>query len=184
MGDYQIRDLLRGPSLVSLVRLPLAGLFVAVSDRPEAASAVMLASGISDVIDGFWARHFDRATPTGAVVDGAADKAFAATVVVTLLVQGRLDPWGAIALGVREALELPLVVWWGTHRAQRKARAEDPQANWMGKAATVLQFAAVVATLYQSPLAAPLLMVTFALGVLAAARYWQRELSAAPPWKP
>ncbi len=39
--------------------------------------------------------------------------------------------------------ELPLVAWWALHEDGRRARAEDPRANWVGKAATVCQFLAI-----------------------------------------
>ena len=70
MGHYQVRDLFLVPSLVSLLRLPLAALFVLASDEAGPACVVICVSGVTDIVDGAWARHFHQATPTGAVVDG------------------------------------------------------------------------------------------------------------------
>lgn len=181
MGHYELRHLFLGPSLVSLLRIPLAGLFVLVVDRPWLALLVLVAAGGSDLIDGAWARRTGQATATGAVVDGVTDKLFVGVVVFTLLWQGHVGWLGALALGARDGVELPLVVWWGTQRHRRRARAEDPRANGAGKLATVFQFATVVALLYRVPGAHSLLIVTALAGTLAGALYWRRELSIQPP---
>jgi phosphatidylglycerophosphate synthase len=176
MGDYRARDLLLWPNLVSLARLPLAVSFALLATDAVRAVSILLASAATDVLDGWLARRLGQATPTGAVVDAVADKAFAAVVIGTLLVDGRLSVPAALMLGARELGELPLVAWWSVHRARRRARAEDPAANWLGKVATVCQFVGVVAIIAQSPLAWPLLVVTACAGVVAAFSYWRREL--------
>ncbi len=177
MGRYRARDLLLTPSLISLLRLPLAWIFVQVADRPVAALSVLFLGGLSDVIDGWWARSTNQATPTGAVVDGVTDKAFAATVVVTLMFHYELSCYGVVALAAREILELPLVLWWALHRAQRHAKALAPKANWLGKLATVVQFVVVVAVLLGQSWTTPLFWLCGAVGTLAASIYWRRELA-------
>ena len=175
MGRYRARDLLLPPNLVSFLRLPLAVLFVYVVDEPQLALVTLFASGATDVVDGFLARRLKQATPTGAVVDGVFDKIFAATVIATLIVNYRLAWPMALLLGTREIGELPLVVWWMLRKDRRQARAEDPRANWLGKAVTVSQFASVAAVLSGSPLELASLSTTAILGVVAAVLYWRRE---------
>lgn len=176
MGRYQARDLLLLPNLVSFLRLPLAILFVYVVDEPELALATLIASAATDIVDGFLARKLGQATATGAVVDAVLDKVFAATVIATLIIEARLAWPMAVLLGTREIGELPLVLWWLFRRDKRQARAEDPRANWLGKAVTVLQFASVAAILSRSALELPMLLATAAAGVVAARVYWKREL--------
>ncbi|HWA70818.1 MAG TPA: CDP-alcohol phosphatidyltransferase family protein [Polyangiaceae bacterium] len=176
MGRYRARDLLLPPNLVSFLRLPLAVLFVYVVDEPQLALVTLFASGATDVVDGFLARRLKQATPTGAVVDAVFDKIFAATVIVTLIVNSRLAWPMALLLGTREIGELPLVVWWMLRKDRRQARAEDPRANWLGKAVTVLQFASVAAVLQGSFLETPTLAATAVAGTIAAFFYWKREL--------
>jgi phosphatidylglycerophosphate synthase len=81
MGAYRARDLLRVPSLLSLARLPLAAAFVLLVDRPPVLVLVLVAAGVTDVLDGWYARRFDQVTATGAVVDPITDKLFVLTVV-------------------------------------------------------------------------------------------------------
>ncbi len=177
MGRYRARDLWLWPNLVSLLRVPLALLFPWVVEWPFLALVVLGMAGASDVLDGFLARRLGQATATGAVIDGLTDKAFAASVVATLYFTERVDEVALLMLGAREIGELPLVLWWALSRHRRRARAEEPKANALGKAATVSQFAAVAACLLGSPLLPTLLPVTAAVGTLAAVSYWRRELA-------
>ncbi len=178
MGHYRARDLLLVPSLLSLARLPLAALFVAYVSNPVLALGVLALAGLSDVLDGWYARHFHQATATGAVVDGATDKMFVAVVVVALVGQRAFQWHEALLLATREIVELPLVVWWMFHRRRRQEKAEDPKANYLGKAVTVMQFAAVATALFHHPLRFVWLYAVALSGVLAAALYWKRELEA------
>jgi cardiolipin synthase len=178
MGRYRARDLLLVPSLLSLSRLPLAVAFCLTLKRPAVALFVLALAGLSDGLDGDYARKLGQATPTGAVVDGVTDKLFVGTVVVALVVRGTFSLPEALVLALRELVELPLVFWWALHRKQRKARAEDPEANHLGKLATVLAFATIAAALFLSPLRLPLLLATGAVGLVAAIAYFRRELRA------
>ena len=177
MRDYTARDLLLPPTLVSLLRVPLAFAFTTVIERPWVALAVLALAAFTDVIDGWLARRLGQATPVGAVVDGVLDKLFAAIVIGSLLVSGHVSPLEACLLGIRELGELPLVVWWATHQTQRRARADQPSANWLGKLATVFQFLAIGALLNESEASGVLLALTAAAGTASAASYWRRELA-------
>lgn len=178
MGRYRARDLLLAPSLLSFARIPLAAAFLWLAQRPSWALGVLLLAGITDVLDGHLARRLGQATPTGAVVDGVLDKVFAAVVIGGLIAQGRL-PWLAAALlATRELGELPLVAWWALHEDGRRARAEDPRANWLGKIATVCQFLAIAAVLIQGKPSYFWLALTAIMGAASAVAYWRRELGA------
>lgn len=176
MGRYRARDLLLPPSVVSLCRVPMAFAFPWVASDPWLALGLLAAAGASDVLDGYLARRLGQATATGAVVDGVTDKLFMLSVVGTLLVTDKLPLWGVLLLGARDLGEAPLVVWWMLSPPQRKIRAEDPKANVPGKVATVLQFAAVVASILRSPSLVPLLACAGIVGLGAAVSYWRREL--------
>lgn len=186
MGLYRARDLLLVPSLVSLARVPLAVAFPFVHDRPWVALAVLVAAGLSDLLDGWWARRFDQATATGAVVDPITDKIFVLTVVFTLMAVDKLSIVSVLLLSTREIGELPLVVWLSLSRDARQKRKDHPKANLPGKIATALQFATVVAALFGSPSTPLLVGVTAAAGVVAAVVYWAREArrGSGPPAAP
>ena len=175
-GRYRARDLLLPPSLMSFARLPLALAFVASVHRPPWALGVLALAGVTDVLDGYLARRLGQATPTGAVVDGVVDKLFAGAVIGSLVQHGSL-PWSAAGvLVIRELAELPLVAWWAMHRDGRRARAEDPRANWIGKAATVCQFTAIASALLRGEPSDVWLVLAGVMGGASAVGYWRREL--------
>lgn len=172
---YQLRDLLHVPGMLSLARVPLTGLFALVAREPWWALGVLGLAGLSDVLDGWWARHFRQTTPIGAVVDGATDKIFVLGVVITLVVTHHLAPWQAVVLGARdlgEALLAGVVLL----RRDAPARHQEQRADALGKATTVMQFAAVVLALWRSPATPWAVVLTGALGALTAVHYARRSL--------
>jgi len=173
---YQARHLLLPPTLLSLSRLGFAACFPWLSEEPRAALAVLALAGASDVLDGWLARRNGMVTATGAVVDGVTDKLFVLTVALTLLAKHHLSPAELLLLGTRELGELPLVVWLAVSPAVRRARIDSPRANGLGKAATVMQFASVAASLAGVRSLAIWLASTGLLGLVSAASYWHREL--------
>src|SRR5436190_966123 len=125
------------PGLLSLVRLPLAAAFPFALASPPAAAAVLVAAGLSDVLDGWYARRSGQVTPTGAILDPAMDKVFVATVGVTLLARGGLTLPQVLLLLARDALELPLVVWFAFDVPGFASGRKRVKANRLGKTATV-----------------------------------------------
>jgi cardiolipin synthase len=74
------------PNLISLGRLllvPLA-IWLILAGRYGVAFWVFIVAGVSDALDGFIAKHFDRRTRLGALLDPVADKALLVSVYVTL----------------------------------------------------------------------------------------------------
>lgn len=76
------------PNALSLVRILLVPVFVVlyVSDwaSDRWAFGVLLASGVTDVLDGFIARHFNQITECGKLLDPLSDKLTQIAVVVAL----------------------------------------------------------------------------------------------------
>lgn len=175
-GRYRARDLLLPPGLISLARVPLAAAFPFVAERPVASFAVLAAAGVSDLLDGWWARRFGQETPTGAVLDGVTDKLFALTVALTLLADGHLGVAGLLLLGARDLGEIPLAAWTARTRRGGAAAASLVHANVAGKIATVLQFAAVAMVLLHAPYSDAAIAAAGVAGTLAALSYWRRAL--------
>ncbi len=170
-----------GPCLLSASRVPLAAIFPLVIDSPLAALAVVVASGVTDVADGWLARRTGQVTATGAALDPVTDKIFVATVVVTLVLTRHLAPVDVLLLSSREIGELPLVLWVLYSRAARRQLTAQPMANVPGKAATALQFATIAAALFRSSVTPSLVYATAVAGVVAAISYWYRVLRISQP---
>lgn len=176
MPRYRLADLALLPNVLSALRLPLAVAFPFVVANPHAALGVLLASGLTDVLDGWLARRRGQVTAVGAVVDPIADKVFATTVVVTLLVRHQLPWWALPALLAREILEAPLVVWVLVSQSFRGARKAAARANVPGKLATTVQFVAVLAAIAAPEILDVALVASAIAGALAGVSYWHREL--------
>ena len=177
MSEYRVKDLILVPNLLSGARVPLAVAFPLASGNAPLALGILGFAGLTDVLDGWAARKLGQATPVGALVDGVSDKVFAASVLGTLVATGMLSPVAALLLATRELGELPLAV-----RVLMSKRARlteiDRKANRLGKVATVLEFATVLAVIASVPGKNVLLAATAVCGAAAAAGYWVREIRA------
>jgi cardiolipin synthase len=179
MGVYRARDLWTVPGILSLSRVPLAVAFPFALPRPLLALFVVLAAGLSDVLDGWYARRFGQVTATGTAVDPVTDKLFVLTVAISMVQAGLLSPLDVLVLSTREVAEAPLVVWIATSRSHRSARAKHPAANPPGKLATVFQFVAATAALFRLRYLPWLVAAAGLVGAVAAVVYWVRALRVA-----
>ena len=178
MHEYRIKDLVLVPNLLSAARVPLAVAFPLASGSAPLALGILGFAGLTDVLDGWAAHKLGQATPVGALVDGVSDKVFAASVLGTLVATGMLSPTAALLLATRELGELPLAVRVLTSKRARLTQI-DRKANRIGKVATVLEFATVLAVIANVPGKNVLLAATAVCGAAAAATYWLREVRAA-----
>jgi phosphatidylglycerophosphate synthase len=76
----------------------------------------------------------------------------------------------------RELAQLPLSLIYAAIPALRRWLQYDFRASVLGKAATVSQFAAIAALLFDSWLTRPLAWVAFVIGLLALADYLRRAV--------
>ena len=173
MTRYRARDLATVPGALSLVRIPLAAAFVLTARRSAAwGTGILLAAGLSDVLDGWYARRFGMTSATGAIIDPITDKLFVAAAAGSLLAARKLPPQALALMVTREIGELPLLFW----AARRRPRRVPPRANVLGKIATALQFAAITAAVVRSKLVRPVAVASGVAGLLAGLGYWMREL--------
>jgi cardiolipin synthase len=94
------------PNLISLARLLLVPvtIWLIIDDHYGIAFWVLVIAGISDALDGFIAKRFDRQTRIGALLDPAADKAMLVSVYVALGVAHQLWTWLVILVVFRDVL--------------------------------------------------------------------------------
>ncbi len=94
------------PNLITLARLlsvPLT-IWLIFEARFGVAFWVFVGAGLSDAVDGYIAKRFDRRTWIGAVLDPAADKAMLAGVYVSLGLTGQLPAWLVALVVLRDFL--------------------------------------------------------------------------------
>jgi cardiolipin synthase (CMP-forming) len=114
------------PNAVSILRILLVPVVVALvlvqtRSASYAATAVFVAGGLTDFLDGYLARRFGSSTLTGAWLDPLSDKLLVAAAVVALAAVSRFPVWAAAVIVVREAAVSILRAYVGTRRASMPA---------------------------------------------------------------
>lgn len=125
------------PNILSMVRIALIPLIVWLyhfKNDSAAAAVVVIASGVTDVVDGFIARKFNMISDLGKALDPVADKLTQTATLMCLLFQFPLMWLPLSLLVVKEFISgiWRLIVF---HRT-REVRG----AKWHGKVATVLLY--------------------------------------------
>jgi CDP-diacylglycerol--glycerol-3-phosphate 3-phosphatidyltransferase/cardiolipin synthase len=160
--------------LLTLLRLPLALLFVVVGDASVRLAILAVAAG-TDLLDGFLARRLGGSR-FGAFIDPVADKLFMLAAFIVVALSGTLT-WYEIA-GV---LLRDLVATIAFVVTSVSGRPMTIPARLGGKAVTVAQLLTLVAFLTESPLLRPLAWATAAVALYAIWDYNQAAPRAKRP---
>lgn len=122
------------PNILSMFRLALIPVFIVMYFREEYwfAVSIVAIAGLTDVVDGYIARHFNMITVLGKILDPLADKLMQVSVLICLAItHPMVRPMAAIHLA-KETAMLIGGVW--LFRKQRKPYS----ARWWGKMSTVV----------------------------------------------
>ena len=158
---------------LTLSRIPIALAVVAAYGDPARCVAWIVAAAATDAADGNVARWMQRRGHTrpdiGGWLDPLVDKLFVAIALAAIWYHTRaLD---VIALiGARELVLVPVAI---AYLARRRP-VRDLHADWLGKLATIAQFAALAVALALPARALVAAAVAGALGVAAAVHYAAR----------
>jgi phosphatidylglycerophosphate synthase len=178
-----LRQLTTPPNLMSLVRIPLAGMVWIAPTSTVWVLSLLALSALSDLLDGRMARA--RGVPgddLGAWLDPLCDKVFVGSALVAVWLTHGPVWWLGVLAATREFLLFPLVVARFVLPALRE-RHFRWKAKLLGKACTVAQFALFAAVLLDySPAWFPLALASAVLGAGASVQYALRawKISRAP----
>ncbi len=94
------------PNILTLVRILLTPVFVILllKDMFSTALLVFAAAGISDGLDGLFARYFNQRTVLGAYLDPAADKLLLTAAFITMAVLGIIPAWLMVIVVTRDVI--------------------------------------------------------------------------------
>lgn len=110
MKDWK-KELLTIPNLLSMFRLVLIPVYVAIyqgattSDGYFLAAAILAVSCLTDLIDGKIARHFNMVSAVGKILDPLADKATQFTLIVCLAAKHRIIRYMVALFLVKETFQ-------------------------------------------------------------------------------
>lgn len=158
------------PNALSAIRILCAGLFPFAT--VEGRLALIVIAAISDGLDGLLARALGGATWWGGLFDAGADKVFAVTVVVDLLVRGELAWWQMLLLLARDVVVMLILATAALMRRWDRIKAAAP--GMLGKLTTVALFVLLLALVGWpgwTAVTQPLLVVAMSLSVLAGLDY-------------
>lgn len=131
--------------MLSIFRLLLIPVFLVVyflfPEQAWWAAIIVVVSGLTDVADGIIARKFNQVTQLGKILDPLADKLTQASVVIALCIHHRELIFLAVVFCLKELFMLiggcVLV----------KSGKKIQSAKWFGKAATVVLYTVMFATI-------------------------------------
>jgi cardiolipin synthase (CMP-forming) len=182
------------PNAISLARLAGVPVFLWLVLGPRSqvadwwAVGLLVASGLSDWLDGKIARALNQVSRLGQLLDPAADRLYIVATVVALAVRGIIPWWLVIGLGAREFL-LAIVL------ALLRRRGWGPlQVSLIGKGATaclLYAFPLLFLGAHPASYAEFTRVVGWAFVIWGSALYWcaallyivqaRRLLAAGPP---
>lgn len=181
-GSFDARVLLEPPNLLSLVRIPLAGLVWVVAENPWAFLALAGVAGLTDLLDGRAARHISKArggaeaVRSGGVgdwLDPLCDKVFVASAIVAAVYFYRPPLLVLVLVLFRDIAQVLLLAGVGRLLWHRRLRIDYRATKW-GKATTVAQFTTLVAILFWPAAELPLAALSGALGLVTVTTYARR----------
>ncbi|MFD0590634.1 CDP-alcohol phosphatidyltransferase family protein [Paenibacillus sp. GCM10027627] len=146
------------PNLLTALRFLLIPVYIGIfaSGHMIPAFLVVVAAGVTDVLDGYIARRYGQVTSVGEMLDPLADKLMLITVILSLVIAGYISWWAAGAMFFRD---LSMIA--GGLLTHFRGKKNVP-ANWMGKLTTVLFYAAIMFIFFEAPFAS-----TYLWGVIA-----------------
>lgn len=166
------------PNLLSMFRIVLIPVIAWLYTKQEAMAAgiLMLISGITDVVDGFIARHFHMVSNLGKILDPVADKLTQVTMLICLVSR---FPWVIVPVVLMFTKEIFMSI---TGVLVIRKAGKVMGAVWHGKAATVCLFITILLHIfwYDIPPALSIVMVVLSssLIILSFVLYGKRNFDA------
>jgi cardiolipin synthase len=105
------------PNVLSMLRLLLVPVFLVLIVLGDyvAALIVLIVASLTDLLDGFIARHFNQVTRLGQLLDPAADRLYIFAALIGLAAQGLVPWWIVIVIVARDVMLLVLAVVLANH---------------------------------------------------------------------
>ena len=116
-GSARASQVWNVPNVLSMLRLLLVPVFLVLIVLGDyvAALIVLIVASVTDLLDGFIARHFNQVTRLGQLLDPAADRLYIFAALVGLAAQGLVPWWIVIVIVSRDVMLLVLAVVLANH---------------------------------------------------------------------
>ena len=157
------------PNFITIARFLLLPIFVTLmlERKYYFALVVFLFAGFTDVLDGYIARKYNMVTRCGKILDPLADKLIQLTALVMITITGvvsNIMPLLVIILGKELLMGIGSMLLW------RKGIIVS--ANWYGKVATIIFYAAIVFSILMPNYGKMFLIVAVIAAIFAFGMYF------------
>lgn len=135
------KNILTIPNLLSLLRILMIPVIVWLyigKKNPNAATAVIILSGLTDIADGFIARKFNMVSDFGKILDPIADKLTQGTLIISLSLKYPKMVW-LIALFTAKEFIMGLLGYITIRNTD-----SVNSAKWYGKLSTFILYASMI----------------------------------------
>ncbi len=164
-------------NILTIIRILLIPVFLAVFFSEPAGGrylsiGVLLLSGLTDVLDGYIARVRHQVSKLGKILDPVADKLFALSVLGALVAAREIPLWILVALALKEVIQLfgGGLMW--------LSRKNTLGASNIGKAATFLLYAGVIAVILGFSFGLAIVIAAVAVSFVAGLGYLRQIVSS------
>jgi len=130
------------PNILSVCRILLIPVIVIsiFLENYILALIIFTISSLTDIIDGYIARHYDAITNVGKLLDPLADKLTQISLIASLVWSNAIGAWILIVLLIKELIMI-------SGAAFLYGKSVVVYSRWYGKLATVLLYISIVFTL-------------------------------------
>lgn len=156
------------PNMLTMSRFFLIPLFIVVFFKWGAAYAflIFVIAGITDVADGYIARKRNLVTDLGKMLDPLADKLMILTVIISLLLAGKLTWLVTLLVCVREGAMIASSIYYHFHGKK------TVPANLLGKLTTLLFYVAILLIVFEISYYVQFLWLVVTLSFIASVKYF------------
>lgn len=152
------------PNILSALRIamiPLLLYLYAEIGSVSGAVTVLLLSGLTDILDGYIARHYDMVSELGMVLDPVADKLTQAAIMICLAYKHKTMLMLLGVLAIKESINAAAGL------AALSVTGSVMSAEWHGKVSAVILYAVMMLHLVLNKI--PFILSAFTAGISAAA---------------
>lgn len=174
---FEKKDIITIPNILSFFRIVLIPVIVILYvkyERYEWTTLVILLSGLTDIVDGYIARHYNMISDFGKILDPIADKLTQATILLCLVSRFPNMLYIFIFMAVKET------VMGVTGLLSIRLSGNVEGADWHGKLNTVLLYAMMLTHIvwYNVPknISEILLMIVAAVMLISLTLYCSRNV--------
>lgn len=158
-------------TILRIILVPVFLFFIAVRIKygNVLAAIIFIIAAITDTLDGYIARKRKEITKFGKFMDPLADKLIVTAALISLVELGKIASWAVMIIVAREFAVTGL-------RSLAASEGRIIAASKWGKAKTVFQIIAIIASLLGLPFSNILMWIAIIITIISGADYFSKNI--------